>query len=128
MALMDSDERQQLFESLVDFYSDTFRHLTEKQRTSWLSEEDELVIMRFCVGDAQTVAEAEQKHAVKLLAIAHALMSARGSHVEREAIDQLLQMGFEAQERAEKSTGMQAGQKQGKQSAQVLPINVKWQE
>jgi hypothetical protein len=55
-------------------------------------------------------------------------MAARGTHVEREAVDQLLRMGFAAQERAEKSAEMQTGQKQGKQSAHALLINVKWQQ
>jgi hypothetical protein len=98
---MDSDERQQLFDSLVDFYTDTFRPMSDEQRAAWLSTMDEVVIRSFCVGDEQPIAEAEQKHAVKVLAIAHALMGFPCAHAERATIDNLLKIGFAVQERAE---------------------------
>ncbi len=101
MALMDSDERQQLFDVLVDFYKDTFRPMTDEQRAAWLSTMDEVVIRNFCVGDQQSIAEAEQKHAVKVLAIAHALMGLPCAQAEKATTDELLKMGFATQARAE---------------------------
>lgn len=101
MALMDSDERQQLFDILVDFNKDTFRPMADEQRAAWLSTMDEVVVRSFCVGEQQTIAEAEQKHAVKVLAVAHALMGLPCAQAERATIDELLKMGFAAQERAE---------------------------
>lgn len=103
MALMDSDERQRLFDSLVDFYLDTFRPMSDEQRTLWFLTMNESVLQGFCVGEGQPIAEAEQKHAVKLLAIAHALAGLPCCNAERAAIDQLLKMGIAAQERAEKA-------------------------
>lgn len=103
MALMDSDERQQLFDILVDFYKDTFSLMSDEQRVAWFLTMDEVVIQRFCVGDEQLVAEAEQKHAVKLLAIAHALMGLPCAQAERRSIDELLKNGFEAQARSERA-------------------------
>lgn len=101
MVLMDSDERQQLFDLLVDFYKDTFRPMADEQRVAWLSRMDEVVVRSSCVGEQQSVAEAEQKHAVKVLAIAHALIGLPCAQAERATINELLKMGFAAQERAE---------------------------
>ena len=102
MALMDSDERQQLFDVLVDFYKDTFRSMSDEQRGAWFSSMDEVVIRSFWVGDDQAVAEAEQKHAVKLLAIAHALMAHPCCTGEMSAIEALVRLGFATQECAER--------------------------
>lgn len=103
MALMDSDERQKLFDSLVDFYVDTFRPMSDEQRAAWFLTMDEVVIRSFCIGDKQHVAEAEQKHAVKLLAVAHALMALPCRDTEGAVINVLLKIGFAAQERAERA-------------------------
>lgn len=100
-ALMDSDERQQLFDVLVDFYKNTFRPMADEQWVTWLLTMDGVVIRNFCAGDQQSIHEAEQKHAVKVLAITHALMGRPCAQAERATINELLKMGFAAQERAE---------------------------
>lgn len=99
--MMDSDERQQLFDSIVEHYLDMFRPMTDAQRALWFFTMDESVILSFWVGEGQTPAAAEQKHAVKLLAIAHALMALPCADAERATIDDLLKMGIAAQKRAE---------------------------
>lgn len=102
MGLMDSDERQQLFDSLVDFYLDTFRPMSDEQRALWFFTMDESVILSFWIGEGESRARAEQKHAVKLQAIAHALMALPCANQERQTIVDLIKMGAEVQERAER--------------------------
>ena len=72
--MLDSEERQELFSELVDLYRAYFGGMSDEERSMWFFTMDESIILSYHVEQGQTIPDAEQRHAVKLLAIAHALM------------------------------------------------------
>ncbi len=90
--MLDSDERQELFSELVDFYRTDFGRMSDEERSMWFFTMDESVILSFYVLPYQTTSQAEQLHAVKLLAIAHALMGLPCASKEKNTIDNLRKM------------------------------------
>lgn len=93
--MLDSEERQELFSELVDLYRSDFGGMSDEERSMWFFTMDESVILSYLVEQGQTIPEAEQRHAVKLLAIAHALMALPCAEKEKATIDDLTSMANE---------------------------------
>lgn len=88
-ALMDYDERQALYEGLVDEYRAMFGSMDDAARALWFTVSDESVILSFDVGKGETMEQAEERHNVKLLAIAMALIGLPCAEKERSTINGL---------------------------------------
>ena len=97
--MLDSDQRQELFSELVDFYSVDFGRMSDEERSMWFFTMDESAILSYHVLQGQTIPDAEQHHAVKLLAMAHALMALPCAEKEKSTIDDLMSMANEIDKR-----------------------------
>ena len=90
--MLDSDQKQELFSELVEFYKSDFGRMSDEERSMWFFTMDESAILTFEVLSGEDIPEAEQRHAVKLLAMAHALMALPCAEKERSTIDDLMTM------------------------------------
>lgn len=99
--MLDSEERQELFSELVELYKDDFGCMSDEERSMWFFTMDESAILSFYVLPGQTVAEAEQLHAVKLVAMAYALMLLPCAAKEQKTHDNLMGIAHEIGKRVE---------------------------
>lgn len=89
---MDYDERQALYESMITEYRAMFADMNDAARALWFFTMDESVILSFYVGADESPYLAEERHAVKLYAIATALSGLPCAEKERSTIDDLRSM------------------------------------
>lgn len=108
---MDTDERQSLYEQMLGEYRAMFNGMDDAARNLWFTVMDESVILGYDVGPDESPHQAEERHAVKLYAIAAALSGLPCADAERNNIDNLRSMAgeitnrHEAQRRAIQQTG-----------------------
>lgn len=87
-----NDKQGDLFKELVSLYRSMFSDMDDFARAAWFSVMDESEILSFDVGRGETIEQAEQRHNVKLLAIAAALESLPCAAKEKSTIDSLRSM------------------------------------
>ena len=98
---MNGNEQRDLFKELVRFYRSMFSDMDEFARATWFTVMDESEILSFDVGRGEAIEQAEQRHNVKLLAIAAALESLPCAAKEQSTIDSLRSMAQANEKRRE---------------------------
>ncbi len=98
---MDSDERQALYETMIEEYRAMFASMDDAARASWFFTMDESVILSFDVGKDESITHAEERHAVKLQAIATALSGLPCAAKEQRTIEDLQTMASAIHKRHE---------------------------
>lgn len=99
--LMDYDERQALYETMIEEYRAMFAGMDDAARASWFFTMDESVILSFDVSKDESNMQAEERHAVKLEAIATALNGLPCADKEQRTIEDLRTMANAIRKRHE---------------------------
>lgn len=86
---MDSNERYALFQAMVDEYRALFADMNDEARAAWFTAMDESDIVNDDVGRSEFPTQAQERHMVKLHAIAAALRSLPCAEIESARIADL---------------------------------------
>jgi hypothetical protein len=86
---MTAEEKQRIRSLAFDAYRDMFAEMSTDARACWFLISDESELLSFMVGKDETVAQASERHAIKLTAMADALESLPCAEVERKTIEDL---------------------------------------
>ena len=68
-----SGDLQEFYKASFDAYFTMFSSMSDAARSTWFFVSDESVILSFDVGEGETVQAAEERHSIKLDAMADAL-------------------------------------------------------
>lgn len=86
---MTNDEKQRLRSLAFDTYRDMFADMNADARACWFFVSDESELLSFIVGKDETMAQASERHAIKLTAMADALESLPCAQAEQKNIADL---------------------------------------